>query len=342
MSFLRLEPTDIVISADEIVTPAWSNNAPTLESFFLSPLAEDNNEFFVNIFNLPSSSIDAELQFSIAYGNANGSGSTLFNAGVNGQSPTRVTYGQYRTLIYGDENKNFNFGISQEETEFFIINLNRERYKQHLLPGSLTLNLTNASGTITLTDNSRETTVNEYIDGGRVFHLVSGSSGSVNPVLDENCNCNAGTTASGSYGLLLPDIGIIVLNIRALSLPTISGGLGVVVTKSSNFADNNAQNVLFPLISSGSFFSILSEETVSSNYLFVRVPNQEFNYTLNPSIINSSGELLYSNFIQNPQTYITTVGLYNDNNELLAVGKMSKPLVKDFTKEALIRVKLNW
>ena len=36
------------------------------------------------------------------------------------------------------------------------------------------------------------------------------------------------------------------------------------------------------------------------------------------------------------------VGLYNDNNDLVAVAKMSKPLVKDFTKEALIRVKLNW
>jgi hypothetical protein len=39
---------------------------------------------------------------------------------------------------------------------------------------------------------------------------------------------------------------------------------------------------------------------------------------------------------------MTTVGLYNDNSELLAVAKMSKPLVKDFTKEALIRVKLDW
>lgn len=46
--------------------------------------------------------------------------------------------------------------------------------------------------------------------------------------------------------------------------------------------------------------------------------------------------------IYNPQTYITTVGLYNDASELLAVAKMSVPLIKDFTKEALIRVKLDW
>jgi hypothetical protein len=46
--------------------------------------------------------------------------------------------------------------------------------------------------------------------------------------------------------------------------------------------------------------------------------------------------------VYNPQTYMTTVGLYNDNSQLLAVAKMSRPLVKDFTKEALVRVKLDW
>ncbi len=42
------------------------------------------------------------------------------------------------------------------------------------------------------------------------------------------------------------------------------------------------------------------------------------------------------------QPYITTVGLYNDTNQLLAVAKLSRPLPKDFTKEALIRVKLDF
>lgn len=76
--------------------------------------------------------------------------------------------------------------------------------------------------------------------------------------------------------------------------------------------------------------------------MFVRLPNADFNYTTNPSMISGSGEFVYSSLINNPQTYVTTVGMYNDNNELLAVAKMSKPLVKDFTKEALIRVKLDF
>jgi hypothetical protein len=85
-----------------------------------------------------------------------------------------------------------------------------------------------------------------------------------------------------------------------------------------------------------------SQETISSDYVFVRIKNGEYNYTSNPSFITGSGDLIYSNFVYSPQTYITTVGMYNNNNELLAVAKLSKPLVKDFTKEALIRVKLDW
>ena len=52
--------------------------------------------------------------------------------------------------------------------------------------------------------------------------------------------------------------------------------------------------------------------------------------------------MVFNEFIDNPQTYITTVGLYNETNDLLAVAKLSRPLPKDFTKEMLVRVKLDF
>ena len=77
--------------------------------------------------------------------------------------------------------------------------------------------------------------------------------------------------------------------------------------------------------------------------MFVRARNAEFNYSENPSFISgSTGDVLYSQFINSPQSYVTTVGFYNDTNDLVAVAKLSKPLTKDFTKEALIRVKLDF
>ena len=68
----------------------------------------------------------------------------------------------------------------------------------------------------------------------------------------------------------------------------------------------------------------------------------EDNYTTNPTVIDSNGNLLYTSLIYNPQTYITTVGLYNTEGDLVAVAKLNKPLVKDFTKELLLRVKLDF
>ena len=85
-----------------------------------------------------------------------------------------------------------------------------------------------------------------------------------------------------------------------------------------------------------------TEETISSNFVFVRVKNSEFNYSTNPSLITGSGELRHNVMIDSPQSYITAVGLYNDNNDLLAVAKLSRPLLKDFTKEALVRIKLDY
>ena len=142
----------------------------------------------------------------------------------------------------------------------------------------------------------------------------------------------------------MPDIGTILLNPFALSGSLASGGIGLNYSVVSNAAGSNNQK-LFKAISgsTAAIFTINSQETITSDFIFVRPRSAEFNYSENPSFISgSTGEVLYPSFINNPQTYITTIGLYNDTNELLAVAKLSRPLLKDFTKEALIRVKLDF
>ena len=68
-----------------------------------------------------------------------------------------------------------------------------------------------------------------------------------------------------------------------------------------------------------------------------------FNASNNPSfVVGDLGELKYASFVNDPQVYITTVGLYNVNRELLAVAKLSQPLLKNKTKELLIKVKLDF
>lgn len=336
MSFKRLDPEDITISAEAVVAPAWSAQATQLTTFFTSStqVASNTGDYYYNIYNLDSDTTGTAVQFAAAFGNRVGSGSVNIN-GIAGKSPSAITYGQYRTLITGDEDTDFTFGTTTPNS-VFILTVNRARYKEKLQPGTLNLTLASGSGALKLTDNSVNTTVVSFTDSGRVYDIISGSNG-------QSYDGGTGfTPSSGSYGKFLPDVGVVVLNAEALKAPIAGGGLGLVLNEASNSANPRNLNLLYNMIRQGSSFSVRSEETITSNFIFVRVRNSEYNYSTNPSNITGSGELRYDVMVNSPQTYITTVGLYNDNNDLLGVAKLSRPLLKDFTKEALIRIKLDY
>jgi hypothetical protein len=334
MSFKRLDPEDFVVSSDSVTAPLWSGEAPTLTSFYSSSVQEagSSGDFYLNVYQTASTDASAEVQFAIAYGNKYGSGSLWYNPNVPGASPTRTIYGQYRNLVLGDETADFSFGgITQNA--FVALSIDRNRYKQSILPGTWTLKLTYGGYSINLTDNSLVASSVVFNDAGRVYQIVSGSAGVINEYYPNGYSSN-----SGSWGLFLPDIGTILLNCEALN----KSALGIPYGIASNQADNT-NKFYFTAISNGASFTMNSQETISSDYIFIRARNAEFNYSENPSFIaGSTGEVVYNSFINNPQTFPTTVGLYNDNNELLAVAKLSRPLLKDFTKEALIRVKLDF
>jgi hypothetical protein len=94
--------------------------------------------------------------------------------------------------------------------------------------------------------------------------------------------------------------------------------------------------------------NIQCSEFIPSIQYYIRVKNKEFNYSNNPTYtydgtdgVHPAGYIYNPNFITNPQTYITTVGLYNDSNELIAVAKLSRPLVKSFLSEALLKIRID-
>lgn len=349
MSFTALAPTDFVVSSDAVTAPAWSTNTPTLSTFFTASTGLVTSSFYKDVYNTGSNLTNSAVQFSVAYGNILGSGSLALNSLVSQNTPTRIIFGEYRNLIFGDAESNFNFGIGNTASiDLIAIQIDRNRYKESLFPGTFNLQLRNSAGTATinLTDDSNDVSTVTYVDGGRVYNIISGSNGSAasSPLIAGAVA--KGYTPSGSYGLFLPDIGLIVLNPKAIACPIGSSGGGLATSlnlAATAAAGQENLTTIFNLIRLGESFQLNSQETISSDYIFVRVNNADYNYSTNPSFVSgSSGEMIYSNFINSPQTYPTSIGLYNNNNELLAVAKVSKPLTKDFTKEALIRVKLDW
>jgi hypothetical protein len=335
MSFKTFDPEDFVVSSDSIVSTLWSTDSPTLTAFFTSSIQEagSSGNYYLSIYQTASTDDNAAVQFDIAYADVLGSGSDLYNPSVPGNSYTKTVYGQYRALILEDENASFIFGTDTNVvtgSNFWVISVERARYKESLFPGSLNLTLSGSGGTLKLTDNSNDVSVNTFIGSTRVFQLVSGSNGSA-------ITGGGYVAGSGSYGLVFPDLGTILLNPSA-----ISQSIQVAPSRSNNSDGFNPRR-LYNSISLGASFGLNSQETITSDYIFVRARNSEFNYSENPTFISGpTGEVIYDEFINNPQTYITTVGMYNDQNELLAVAKLSRPLIKDFTKEALVRVKLDF
>lgn len=349
MGYKRLDAEDFLVSADSVSQTVWTDRVATLSTFFTSSTQEQasvSGDYYLAVYQTASTSISAEPQFDISYGDSTGGGGVLFNSSITGVSPTSTVYGQFRTLVLEDENSSFTFGTQNPTTSnyIYVISLERARYKEKLLPGSLSLKLRNGTNQLDLTDNSNSVVLPTYYGNQRAYQIVR--QGTVPGTSD---GFNGGeTTSAGSYGLFLPDTGLIILNGTALDLPggLISAfntniGIGLSTVRTNTEARNPSK--LFKVIKDGGSFKLNCEETLSSDFVFVRVRNSEYNYTENPSFLTgTTGEVFHNSSINNPQVYITTVGLYNDANELLGVAKLSKPLLKDFTKEALVRVKLDF
>ena len=363
-AYIPLSSEDVVLSTDSVTSAMWSDNSPTLLNYFTSSaqVASAVAPYYYTVYQTASTETTAEIQFDIAYCDEDGSGSVDLNPLVIGTSPTKINYGQYRNLVLGDENASFIFG-NHTSSFFYVLNLERARYKQNILPGTWTLELS-ASGVDTdvkLTDDSLVNPVTSFTDAGRVYNIISGSAGVVTNggIADSAHDASGWTLTKGSYGWMLPDVNLLILNADALDLAVGDGGIGLATARGSSTANNNPL-LMFNALNlgggnwdqagagtgadgDGTGFTLNSQENLSSDFIFCRARNNQINYSSNPSFISSStGAIIYDTFIENPTTFITTVGLYNDSQELLATAKLSRPLEKDFTKELLVRVKLDF
>ncbi len=341
-TFSPINAEDLIISNENVTSTVWENNQPTLTTFYTSSVqvASSTGQFYYNLYG--SSEATGSVQVAIAYCDADGSGSLLYNPNVDGLSPTRTNYGQYRNLILGDEESSFVFG-NQSSSYFYALPIERSGFKEELLPGVMTMAISGSTQTLYLTDDSRQGGAAVFSEAGRVFNLVSGSAGNVYTGINDN----GWSKASGSYGWFLPDIGTLLLSGEAIDGNFGDGGVKLATNRTTNSQQNNPAK-LFAALNKGATaaipgWTLNSQENLSSDFIFCRARSQNFNYSTNPSFISGSdGAVLYNSFINDPQVYITTVGLYNNDQELVAVAKLSRPLLKDFTKELLVRIKLDF
>ena len=351
-TYTKFDPAnDIVANQIETVTAGmWSDNLASLTTYFTaSTQTTTQRRYYVDVYQDTPTADGAAVQFALAFGHALGSGSD--SQGQLNDSPSKAVYSQYRQLLLSPTDTRFTTAGSGSTDYIYVVNFKRNRMKERLDAGNFEIPLvaissraTNAtgsvvtgSGIITLIDDSSIASA-AVGDSGKVYNIVSGSvnSGVFNP--------NAPTY----YGLAYPDYGTLILDGKMLDQK-----LGFATNTGSSSEGNN-HFVLYRSISGSALFTdpttadpygfiARNSEKITSTHYFVRIKNAEYNFSNNPSYVTGSvGQVAQSTFIGDPKTYITTVGLYNDSQELLAVAKLSKPLLKSFQREALIRVKLDF
>lgn len=353
------DTTDILYNQRELVTaPLWSNGQAALNKIFTSSFQRDTQkEYYYEVWNSQSSAQGAEPQFSIVYADLPGSGSGTGSLDEDLLiRPTRTNYFQYKQLLLPPGVDTFTFmdGYTSEQTSeyVYIININRSRFKDRVDTGTWQLALSAVShdgsinptsSIVTLIDDSGAATTSLTSQGGRVYNVRSGS-------LQDGVKTND----LMPYGLFYPDNGIIVLNGMALD---VSASLGTRrLAQPTTGSDQRNGLRLFTSISgamaknvSYTSFQGRTSEVIASMYYFARLQWNEFNYTNNDTFYDlRSGNYgvvthsLMAGPLGNPEVFPTTVGLYDDDENLLAVAKLSKAIKKTYDHEMIIKIKLDY
>lgn len=350
MSFKQLTPDNIVTgNPSEVTLGIWSGDTGSLSSFYTSSAQISGSlsgQYYVDVYNINPSSSNAEQQFAVAYGNRLGGGNQSLAVNNNTTLSTEAIYSQYRNLLLVPGTTQFTVAGNVNIDQIYVLNVYRARLKETLDPGNWQLTLSGSSGSFTFIDDSGQTLGSNFGHTGAVFNVVSGSlSGSAGFSIVSASGSNA---ALGGFGLVYPSLGIIVLNPQALQ--PVVGLVSASYLSGKPFAPNTDTNNtqynhlgLLNSIALGGNFQARSSETISSTHYFVGLGPNEFNYSNNPTFFDeSSGNILNTDFINNPVVYVTTVGLYDNDNELLAVAKLSKSVQKTFGSVVNLSVRLDW
>ena len=332
--FTRLNSADDVVSnlRQTVSSGMWSGGVGTLTAFYTSSTQSGSSgQYYYDMYKTnPASDSNAEVQFSISYGHVDGSGSL----GQTGNYPSKAVYRQFRNVLLTPGDSQFTFGGSVDSKDCYFLTMNRARLREKMDPGNWELHIGTGATKVKLIDDSGATTNPSVNAGGRVFNVVSGSIATGTAVTKLAATAQPG----GGYGLFYPDLGIIALNAPvAATSASVTRAVGAAGANSNNAGEFYNSAVL------GAYFVSRREENLNTTHYFCRATNKKFNYSNNPTFFTSSdGSLTNVSFNSDPKSYITTVGLYNDANELLAVAKLSTPILKSFSREAIVKVKLDY
>ena len=333
-----------VVSTEITVTDGFADGGVgilTGASISTSSLSNQQKSYYYNL------QYNSKDHLSVTYGHIAGSGSA--NQSTTAEGETKAIYGQFYNLLETDRtelknNTGFKIGAITASDAYFVV-AERLQMKDRLNPGTWTFSLSGSTShtsasTLHLTDNSKFTDPSAAPFGEK-YDIISGSAGV--------------QVGSKKYGHFYPDAGIFVLGADAVS-SSLAGEAALITSGSGNLsfkgtglapdlrvadAVDNASKLMLAF-QKGSV-TLRSEEYQYIYDYFCRAKANEMNYSQNLTFWSGSRyDIRHRDMINNPQVYITEVGLYDEVGDLMAIGRLSGALEKNFSSEAIIKVRLTY
>jgi hypothetical protein len=374
MTFKALETTDTV-STRTLLHEAIPITGSILSGTYGAFHEEGNiktysHGMFESVFDYPYLSSSANHIFDITVGISTHSDLYSSISTTDGQqAKKRNMYNQMAQVLMGydsdgnvlqfDEDGNLLAG-GAKINDAFIVPFSRLLVKDEIKKGSFTLTLgvdadfdTPFDSMVTISDVSGATQYRANSPVGEYGLLYATQSVGPGAGILDATSTHTVTFGADKYwycGLLYYQAGIAILTSSIMThgeLLDVGGTLhftdslvqtstndaltGSQITASADFLRHRIQNVQFN-----------NTTEINSTVHFCRANHNEFNYSSNPTYLTSSTIRVKQQATDDPVAYITTVGLYNDMNELMAVAKLSEPLKKTPSNEFTLRVRLDY
>lgn len=336
---------------------------PITGSIVSGAYAEANIKNFTHdlwqaVYDYPQLSSSANHIFDISVGYSNDS---VLSASTSTQNSKKINmYNEMSKILMGhdatgsilqfDEDGDIIAGGTKMK-ECIFLNFSRLLSKDEIKKGSFSLSLgafdTYSStspfqSVLTITDSGAQNDFRVNSPAGE-YGILSASVGGAYSA------SYGATVLNGNCGLLFYQAGIAVLT-GSIFLNT-TGSNGKLRANAAMDPNGSTINGILTGSISGACdafrhrvqnLSFNNTTELNSTVYFCRINNNDYNYSSNPTYLSGSKIVVKNNSLDAPVAYITEIGLYSADNELLGVAKVSEPLKKDPTNELIIRVRMDY
>lgn len=321
---LSADVSSLVSSINEVVAVSSSIFKVNANVKFYKNVASASSDlggYWQSVYDAsPTSSLSTAL-FDITYGYSTGSTYNVAATTTASQTEKIKIYRHFASMLLGNADSVFSVN-SVDQEECIFLSLRRGIQKDEVKKGATSIILNQQSSQVTASDNSAATSFKQTVGGDYAPLKYAGTGSEIGQVWYQQ--------------------GVIVLP-TSLAYPasvTWSGSKTLIELQYSG----TINQICDGFRTHAERLDLHNQTNLYSSVYFCRALNSEFNYSSNPTFVDDNKRIRVtsgSNVLQT-RSYITTIGLYDANDNLLAVAKTNKPITKSPDTEAVIRIRLDW